>query len=150
MSENSREHYMLSEDLWFTKRDGAGPTGHVAVIWNNTSWPEFSAKQGRVRRPLLLLWESPFSWEPEALGLKLSLEPCWSVTMEITLVTHKPSTSPDTQVPHSDSQKDFSAPTLTSLEFISAGILLQNVRRLAFKCHYKSERREGLAGVSRF
>lgn len=58
--------------------------------------------------------------------------------MEITLVTYKPSTSADTQVPHFDSQKDFSAPTLTSLKFISAGTLLQNVRRLAFKCHYKS------------
>lgn len=72
--------------------------------------------------PLCLLRESPFSWEPEALSIKLSLEPCWSVTMEITLVTYKPATGPDTQEPHSDSHKDLSAPTLTSLKFISAGI----------------------------
>lgn len=149
MSENSREHYMLSEDLWFTKRDRMVQLD-MWRLYGITLRGWSSAKQGRVRRPLHLLWESPFSWEPEALGLKLSLEPCWSVTMEITLVTYKPSTSPDTQVPHSDSQKDFSAPTLTSLKFISAGTLLQNVRRLAFKCHYQSERREGLAGVSRF
>lgn len=86
--------------------------------------------------PLCLLRESPFSWEPEALSIKLSLEPCWSVTMEITLVTYKPATGPDTQETHSDSHKDLSAPTLTSLKFISAGIFASKcLQSLAFKCH---------------
>lgn len=63
------------------------------VVWLGTSWPELYL-QGRGVYihvpwflPLCLLSESTFSWEPEAWSVKLSLAPCWSVTMEITLVT---------------------------------------------------------------
>lgn len=72
--------------------------------------------------------------------------------MEITLATNKPATSPDTQEPLSDSHKDLSAPTLTSLKFIFAGIFASKC--LALKCHEESEysetEKEVPEGVSGF
>lgn len=74
--------------------------------------------------------------------------------MEITLVTNKPATSPDTQEPLSDSHEDLSAPTLTSLKFIFAGIFASKRLVLALKFHEESEysetEKEVPEGVSGF